>query len=240
MRLLDTREQKSPAYLLDNIPRLEEMQLDTYDYIDVDHDVGFGAELKHGDFDLKSTATLVQFEHELAKMARHHQEHPQIYPHAIWNRPHIWDRDQNFVWIEKYGEMRGQIAVFLSKCADYGVKGHVVESNDQTIKLLLRLKSWRPKAAYIRKAQTGGGILADMLAQFPLISPEMAISITEALSEAHVHSWKDWFEAEELKVVINNWVELRVYETVGYKKNEGGPKKLGLDFIHWLETGETP
>ena len=235
MRLLDTREQKSPRFLLEAFPDLTITTLEVGDYFS-----GFGwkqennqaikemngvlVEIKLGpDFGIH-TEQLERFQDECCRMSCYRQQNPHVQLHAVWvcNQN---DYKDDWLFIMKI------FRAFDHYCHKYHVWGHFLTSEHALINFLKTLDQapqYQEFAPYIKKSHEEPTILAKMLRQFPGISSPMAIALAKNLNSSMT-------ELCALDPCARN----TIIDTIGRKKT-GDPKKLATDLIRWLETGETP
>ena len=239
MRLLDTREQKSPRFLLEAFPDIVQTQLEVGDYFS-----GFGwkqennqaikemngvlVEIKLGpDFGIH-TEQLERFQDECCRMSCYRQQNPHVQLHAVWvcNQN---DYKDDWLFIMKI------FRAFDHYCHKYHVWGHFLTSEHALINFLKTLDQapqYQEFEPFIKKSHEEPTILAKMLRQFPGISSAMAITLGTALNDEGIIFWGyriDFTIVEQIKQTVIN--------TIGRKKN-GDPKKLALDLIRWLEGGE--
>lgn len=226
MRLLDTREQKSPRFLLDAFPDIVQTQLEVGDYFtgDVKSDAHL-VEIKIGkDFGIH-TEQLERFQDECNRMACYRQQNPHVQLHAVWA---TGDYQMNL----------HSLRLWFDLCQKYHIWGHVFNDNyePQLIEFLKALdqpSQYKEFEPFIKKSHDEPTILAKMLRQFPKISSEMAIRLANAIAVPI----KDWFWWENGLNGDECIIQNEIISTIGRKKH-GDPKKLATDLIRWLETGE--
>ena len=249
MRLLDTREQKSPRFLLEAFPDLTITTLEVGDYFSgerkkmrppprpgdcevhyYDMLVGNLLEIKIGkDFGIH-TEQLERFQDECCRMSCYRQQNPHVQLHAVWVCSQN-DYKDDWLFIMKI------FRAFDHYCHKYHVWGHFLTSEHALINFLKTLDQapqYQEFAPYIKKSHEEPTILAKMLRQFPGISSPMAIALAKNLNS----SMTELCDVENL-YALDPCDRNTIIDTIGRKKT-GDPKKLATDLIRWLETGETP
>ena len=181
MRILDTREQKSPRFLVEAFPDLILEPLPVTDYFTgtkwwqraISHWKGHAVEIKLGkDFGLH-TEPLERFQDELYRMACWRQQNPQVVCHAAWV---VNAADHNHDWFYILTEWR----VFVNLCCKYGIWPHVVYENRFLVEFLKQLdqpSQYVPFEPFLKKSHEEGTLLGRMLRQIPDISSPVAIDL---------------------------------------------------------------
>ena len=203
MRFLDTREQKSPRFLIDAFPDLEIKPLTVGDYFsgsktdmwidemayyeetgklkDKPDQVwltGNLVEIKLGDDFGIHTEQLKRFRDELYRMACYRQKNPHVQLHAVWVTQSLPGIDRR---------------LFHHYCYKYHVWGHIFYHNTELIGFLKELdqpSQYKEFEPYIKRSHEEPTILAKMLRQFPGISSEKAIAIADRV---HQNPFSKWF-----------------------------------------------
>ena len=108
IRLLDTREQKSPRFLMDAFPDLQITVMESGDYFSGKMEVPFNSpepfnqlltgnlvEIKIGsDFGIH-TEPLERFQDELYRMSCYRQKNPHVQLHAVWMPSNISNNSED-------------------------------------------------------------------------------------------------------------------------------------------------
>jgi len=226
MRLLDTREKKSPRFIeeeFDTIPGT----LDAGDML-IGEKVsslqwkGYGIEFKlslsdqqNGDYGIH-TEPIERFHDECAnKIQPFMIKNPKCDFHAIW-------------WVEREVSDHEK-KMWDHYCFQYYVWGHVVHSKKAFLKLLRDIErgDYQRDELFIKRSHDEPTILAKMLRQFPGISSTKAIEVANGFNNCIPNLYKTRYVVDFE----------RMDKLIGLKK-KGGPRKLSVDLIHWLETGE--
>jgi len=235
MRLLDTREQKSPRFLIEAFPDIQVMEMESGDYFSggftdwatdgvVEKRTFHGnlVEIKIGkDFGIH-TEPLERFQDELCRMSEYRRKNPHVCLHAVW----LIERETGITERKQ----------FHHYCYKYHVWGHIIIKKSRFIDFLKDLdqpSSYKEFEPFIKRSHDEPTILAKMLRQFPGISSTKAIEIAERITLPLIHWGSDFTNGME----INGALKLSIIECIGRKKN-GDPRKLAVQLIHWLETGE--
>lgn len=211
MRFLDTREQKSPRFLVDAFPDIISQELEIGDYFTETHLVEF----KIGkDFGIHNEQ-LKRFQDECNRMACWRQDHPQVQLHAVWATS---DYQMDLV----------SIRLWFDLCQKYHIWGHVFNDNyePQLIEFLKKLdqpSQYIEFEPYIKRSHDEPTILAKMLRQFPGISSVMAIRLSSITNIFHLTD-----SIEDYAAITD-----QIHQIIGMKKN-GQPKKLAVDLIQFL------
>ena len=246
MRLLDTREQKSPRFLIEAFPDIQVMEMESGDYFSggftdwatdgvVEKRTFHGnlVEIKIGkDFGIH-TEPLERFQDELCRMSEYRRKNPHVCLHAVW----LIERETGITERKQ----------FHHYCYKYHVWGHIIIKKSRFIDFLKDLdqpSSYKEFEPFIKRSHDEPTILAKMLRQFPGISSQKAIELSLALTMVcqTQGAWEDDFGLFSMgyQYFELHWEDHytdAIGTTIGLKKN-GDPKKLALQLIHWLETGE--
>jgi hypothetical protein len=227
IRLLDTREQKSPRFLMEAFPDLTTTVLEVGDYfaggftdwctdgvIEKRTYSGNLVEIKIGkDFGIH-TEPLERFQDELYRMACYRQKNPHVKLHAIW--------------MTKAHDMRG-FKLFHHYCHAYHVWGHILyDEHDviETLKDLDQPSSYKEFEPYIKRSHEEPTDLARALRVPNGSSSQTAIELSKCTSRMEIDTVK------------------------GILKKDGKPSKLCqkinvflsrlvIFMDMWNETGET-
>jgi len=249
MKLLDTREQKSPQFLFDAIDGLQSSILKSGDYLSVEKHCSYCdtqeekwdevtwcgharqkhylkgnlVEIKIGtDFGIH-TEQLERFQDELYRMRLWQKENPKVDLHAVWL---------------KGSSPQEGMKLFHSLCHQYHVWGHIYFNEYEVVKFLKELdqpSQYIRDECFIKRDHAKVSILAKMIRQFPRISSEKAVALAERINVP----MKDWFcfYEEDNQWHVERWIQTIIYDVLGRKK-DGSPTKLAKDFITYLEEGE--
>jgi len=254
MRLLDTREQKSPRFLMDAFPDITISILKSGDYLSAEKVVnrtvmhpntgkmeniyelyGNLVEIKIGtDFGIH-TEQLERFQDELYRMRLWQKENPKVDLHAIW--------------LIKGGGLR-EVRLFHRLCHSYHVWGHVVPDEGIMIKVLKGLDN--PSAyvrdrCFIKRDHVLSTVEAKRWRQIDGVSSTLAEKLAKRkhLScGSNLFNSQLYYKAErDLKDVIGlkkGGQPKRLYYRIRFVLKYGtNPEKDELDeFIRYLEEGD--
>jgi len=154
-------------------------------------------------------------------MSSWRQQNPEVTCHAVWVLPDNGDLIAIRTW--------------YNLCCMYGIWGHLIESEEGLVEFLKTLdqpRQYIPFEPFLKKSHEEPTLMARMLRQFPGISSQKAIEI------AGSGYWQCWYRLFDEGGLRAN-PRAMLSDALGQKK-DGTPKKITLDLIRWLETGELP
>jgi len=219
MRLLDTREQKSPRFLIEAFPDIQVMEMESGDYFSGEKTfspepthipflLGNLVEIKIGkDFGIH-TEPLERFQDELCRMSEYRKKNPMVCLHAVW----LIERETGITERKQ----------FHHYCYKYHVWGHIIIKKSRFIDFLKDLdqpSSYQEFEPFIKRSHDEPTPWAKMLRQIDGVSSQMAIDLDQ-----NADLWL------EVKVVD----EQLLNEAIGLKK-DGTPKKLAQKIKFVLE-----
>jgi len=244
MRLLDTREQKSPRFLMDAFPDITTTVLESGDYFSGEQKlldyknsnlpfsdwgdwlVGNLVEIKIGkDFGIH-TEQLERFQDELYRMSCYRQKNPHVQLHAVW------------MVMNKFLSDLPAYEIFVNLCSKYHVWPHFVEAPHNLIKFLKDLdqpSSYKEFEPYIKRSHEEPTILAKMFRQIDGISSENAIKVA-----AYYQDLRSLFWWDEGRGIID--IDARGINAVFGATKKGNWTKLNMKVkkVIMIETGEQP
>ncbi len=250
MRLLDTREQKSPRFLMEAFPDIQIQQLTVGDYFsgkkiekkfyqmerfgDDTQLQGNLVEIKIGkDFGIH-TEQLERFQDELCRMSNYRVNNPYVTLHAVWMIKY------------DYGMIVGEIRHFNHLCFQYHVWGHIVTCEKDLIELLKDLdqpSSYKEFKPFIKRSHEEPTDLAKQYRQIPKISSEKAIELAKEV-KSPILMYEYYHITGEL--ALSKYFIDALLKVFGTKK-KGGRLKIVQDIIDYyeeapigVETGEEP
>jgi len=227
MRLLDTREQKSPRFLLDAFPDIEITPLEVGDYFsgyfaDGDkcmescHELGklYGnlVEIKIGnDFGIH-TEQLERFRDECYRMACYRQKNPHVQCHAVW-----YDLDPAYI-PQKH-------KLWYHYCQKYHVWGHIVTTENQLIELLKSLdqpSQYQEFEPYIKRSHEEPTDLAKALRQVHGVSSEVAMQLSTCHTVQEVMQIPGMMKKNGHPTKLWDKINTFLCQIASYKDNQWG------------------